>query len=103
MAVYQFAARHPEVLAYVPCFCGCEHAGHRGNEDCFIQARDPQSGQVTWDAHGAVCAICLDVGQLAMQMHASGAPVSAIRRAVEEKYRTQYPTMTPTPPAPTTP
>lgn len=51
-AVYEFAARHPEVLAYVPCFCGCEHAGHRGNEDCFIRARDA-GGQVTWDAHGA--------------------------------------------------
>ena len=22
--VYEFAARHPEVLHYVPCFCGCE-------------------------------------------------------------------------------
>jgi hypothetical protein len=51
-AVYEFAARHPEVLAYVPCFCGCEHAGHRGNDDCFVRARDA-SGQVVWDAHGA--------------------------------------------------
>lgn len=51
-AVYEFAARHPEVLAYVPCFCGCEHAGHRGNDDCFVRARDA-AGQVTWDAHGA--------------------------------------------------
>ena len=87
MAVYEFAARHPEVLAYVPCFCGCEHAGHRGNEDCFIQGRDPQTGQVTWDAHGAVCAICIDVAQLAMQMHATGAPVTSIRRAIEQKYK----------------
>src|SRR4051812_3437409 len=22
-AVYRFAAEHPEVLSYVPCFCGC--------------------------------------------------------------------------------
>lgn len=51
-AVYEFAARHPEVLAYVPCFCGCEHAGHRGNDDCFVRARDA-AGQVTWDSHGA--------------------------------------------------
>src|SRR5262245_24519708 len=32
---YEFAARHPEVLKYVPCFCGCERGGHRGNDDCF--------------------------------------------------------------------
>src|SRR5262245_22582719 len=25
-AAYQFAAEHPEVLSYVPCFCGCQHS-----------------------------------------------------------------------------
>src|SRR5471030_1431744 len=30
-AVYQFAAEHPEVLSYVPCFCGCERGGHKGD------------------------------------------------------------------------
>jgi hypothetical protein len=48
---YEFAARHPDVLHYVPCFCGCENRGHRGNDDCFIQARDAE-GRVTWDPHG---------------------------------------------------
>src|SRR5688500_10769367 len=33
---YEFAARHPEVLNYVPCFCGCEADGHKGNHDCFV-------------------------------------------------------------------
>ncbi len=23
-AAYKFAAEHPEILSYVPCFCGCE-------------------------------------------------------------------------------
>src|SRR6266480_1184230 len=35
-SAYVFAAEHPEVLSYVPCFCGCERAGHKGNEDCFV-------------------------------------------------------------------
>src|SRR6266536_3474182 len=30
-AAYKFAAEHPEVLSFVPCFCGCERSGHRGN------------------------------------------------------------------------
>lgn len=51
-AAYEFAARHPEVLEYVPCFCGCERDGHRANDDCFVASRDA-SGRVTlWDAHG---------------------------------------------------
>jgi Protein of unknown function with PCYCGC motif len=50
-AVYTFAARHPEVLHYVPCFCGCERSGHKGNDDCFIQSRET-NGRPTWEEHG---------------------------------------------------
>jgi hypothetical protein len=51
-AVYRFAALNPEVLRYVPCFCGCERShGHRDNEDCFIASR-AADGSVSWDAHG---------------------------------------------------
>lgn len=50
-AVYQFAVRHPEVLDYVPCFCGCEHSGHTDNTDCFVRSRDT-GGRITWDDHG---------------------------------------------------
>ena len=51
-AVYTFAARHPDVLRTVPCFCGCESRGHRNNDDCFVAARDA-SGRVTaWEPHG---------------------------------------------------
>ena len=50
-AVYEFAARHPEVLEYMPCFCGCERKGHRSNHDCFVAGRDA-TGKVAWDAHG---------------------------------------------------
>lgn len=50
-AVYTFAARHPEVLHYVPCFCGCQQSGHSNNDDCFIKSRDAK-GRPTWDDHG---------------------------------------------------
>lgn len=50
-AVYTFAARHPEVLHYVPCFCGCQRSGHKDNDDCFIQGRE-RDGRPIWDPHG---------------------------------------------------
>lgn len=50
-AVYEFAARHPDVLRDVPCFCGCARMGHRSNLDCFVDARG-QAQHVTWNAHG---------------------------------------------------
>jgi hypothetical protein len=34
--LYEFAARRPDVLQYMPCFCGCWRAGHRSNYDCFV-------------------------------------------------------------------
>ncbi len=51
-AVYKFAAEHPEVLAYVPCYCGCEREGHRGNDDCFVKARSAAGDVTEWDPHG---------------------------------------------------
>ena len=51
-AVYKFAAEHPEVLGYVPCYCGCEREGHRGNDDCFVAARNTKGDVTQWDPHG---------------------------------------------------
>lgn len=51
-AVYTFAAEHPEVLGYVPCYCGCERDGHRGNDDCFVAARNAVGDVTQWDPHG---------------------------------------------------
>jgi len=97
-AAYEFAARHPEVIGYVPCFCGCERGGHKSNESCFVAGRT--NGRVTWDNHGMGCEICLDVAIETMQMHNGGASVAAIRQLIEKKYAGLYPGHTPTPPAP---
>lgn len=52
VAAYEFAALHPEVLKYVPCYCGCERSGHQHNESCFVASRDAGGRVVSWDAHG---------------------------------------------------
>ena len=51
-AVYKFAAEHPEVLKYVPCYCGCESSGHAHNESCFVKRRDAKGNVLEWDTHG---------------------------------------------------
>jgi hypothetical protein len=51
-SVYRFAAEHPEVLSYVPCYCGCERAGHLGNEDCFVASRGANGDVTGWEPHG---------------------------------------------------
>src|SRR5215831_13365158 len=96
---YEFAARHPEVLKYMPCFCGCEHLGHKGNDDCFVGGRD-KNGKVTeWVTHGSICDVCIDVATQSMQMHNSGATLTEIRHAIDEQYKSRPSSMgTPMPP-----
>jgi len=96
-AVYQFAAEHPEVLGYVPCFCGCERGGHRGNDDCFVKTRNAQGDVTEWEPHGLDCAVCIDVANEAMQMTRSGASVRDIRAAIEKKWASPSAGHTPTP------
>jgi hypothetical protein len=33
---YQVAKEIPEILAQLPCFCGCEAFGHENLLDCFV-------------------------------------------------------------------
>ena len=99
-AAYKFAAEHPEVLSYVPCFCGCEHQGHRGNEDCFVKARDINGDVVQWEDHGMECAVCLDVATRSLQMYTSGASVTDIRAAIEKEFTPLTTNHTPTPEPP---
>ena len=42
LEAYVFAAKHPEVLSYMPCYCGCENPqfAHDSNYDCFVDAID---------------------------------------------------------------
>lgn len=100
--VYEFAARHPDVLQYMPCFCGCDRsAGHKANVDCFVKRRAADGRIMEWDSHGYGCAVCIDVARDSMQMFNSGASLTSIRTAIDAKYGAQAPpTMqTPKPPA----
>ena len=49
---YTFAVEHPEVLAYIPCYCGCNEQGHTSNEECFVAERR-SDGSIVFDQHGA--------------------------------------------------
>ncbi|MGC4082452.1 MAG: PCYCGC motif-containing (lipo)protein [Vicinamibacterales bacterium] len=99
-AAFQFAAEHPEVLSYVPCFCGCQQGGHKGNHDCFVRSRAANGDVLEWEEHGVECAVCIDVATRSRQMFASGASVTEIRAAIEREFLPNAPTMTPTPKPP---
>ena len=84
--VYEFAARHPEVLQHMPCYCGCQKLGHTSNHSCFVKSRAANGRVIEWDTHGIGCAVCLGVGRDAMDLFNSGAKPIAIREAIDKKY-----------------
>ena len=100
-ATYDFAAQHPEILKYVPCYCGCGEQGHKANESCFVARRDAKGNVLQWDEHGFGCTICVDVARESMQLYNSGADVNSIRAAIEKRWAPGNAAgRTPTPPPP---
>jgi hypothetical protein len=48
---YRFAVANPDVLRWMPCFCGCAGQGHAANLDCHVAEFRPD-GSVLLDAMG---------------------------------------------------
>lgn len=48
---YRYAIDRPDVLQWMPCFCGCVNDGHESNVDCFVRTR-LTAGRVVLDPHG---------------------------------------------------
>lgn len=95
---YAYAAAHPETLSYVPCYCGCgQHSGHRSANDCFIGNRN--GNEITYDDHGANCAMCVDIAVMTKKNLAQGKTLAQARQAVVQKYSSIGPA-TNTPPIP---
>jgi uncharacterized protein with PCYCGC motif len=74
-AAYQAAKDIPEVLAELPCFCGCMSSfGHENNLFCFR------------DEHGSGCNICEDIALDARDMHRKGESIEQIQQTIRQKY-----------------
>jgi hypothetical protein len=49
---YIMASTYPEVVAQVPCYCGCKADGHKSNLDCFVHKMGDGNAVQEWDSHG---------------------------------------------------
>jgi hypothetical protein len=85
---YRAALKHPDVLASVPCTCGCMEAdtlAHRNNLDCYIDGTHPD-GSVTFTTHGLGCGICQLITRDAVEGAAAGMSVEELQAMVMERY-----------------
>jgi hypothetical protein len=73
-AVYEDAAKVPNVLYQLPCYCRCDrNMGHASLHSCFE------------GLHGAECSTCAKEGYYAYQMTLKGKTVQQIREGVMHK------------------
>jgi hypothetical protein len=98
-AIYTFAGKEPEVLRYIPCYCGCRMQGHHSNHDCFVKRRTTDGRVGEWDVHGLVCPLAPDITGDVMLWHERGRPMSVIRKDIDKEFGHRGPaTPTPLPP-----
>jgi Protein of unknown function with PCYCGC motif len=72
--VYKEAAKVPEVLYQLPCYCRCDKAlGHNSLHSCFE------------GTHGAICTTCAKEGAYAYKMTKLGKTPKEIRHGIEHQ------------------
>ena len=81
---YAFAISRPDVVRWLPCYCGCGAMGHTSNLDCFIK---PTEGvRVVYEEHGSYCDVCVDIAHMAQDMLNRGRSLIQIRAAVDSAF-----------------
>ena len=81
-AAYSFALARPDVLQWLPCYCGCAGIPHRSNLDCFFQGREVK-GTFSYEEHASYCDICIETANMANDMLQQGKTMVEIRAAVD--------------------
>lgn len=95
---YRFALDRPDVMMWMPCYCGCGgHSGHKNARDCFV--KESTATSATFDEHGAGCGVCVGIALEAKRLTEEGKSLRQIRAAVDENFGAIGPgTDTPLPP-----
>lgn len=80
MIGYASAKACPEVVEKLFCYCGCDETDkHSSLLDCFTST------------HGLDCHICQEEAVLALKLHKDGVSIPDIQKAIDDKYRQDYP------------
>ena len=96
---YAYAMYHPQIIKWMPCYCGCGGMGHRSNLDCYLKPGQP-GGETVFEEHASYCDVCVKTTLLAKKMFAEGRTLREIRDAVDQTFGGSTPgTLTDLPPA----
>jgi len=92
---YAYALERPDVIEWLPCYCGCAAMDHRSNLDCFFKPRGPGEG-IAFEEHASYCDICVQTALTAKQVMAKGRSLPEIRATIDAMYAAKGVPGTPT-------
>lgn len=78
---YAYALSHPQIVQWMPCYCGCGAMGHRSNLDCYF--KPSSDGQITFEEHASYCDVCVQITLKTKELMAQGASVHGARQAID--------------------
>lgn len=82
---YRYALERPDVIQWMPCYCGCAAMQHRSNLDCFLRSR-MSVGAVAYEEHASYCDVCVQTALLAKQRISEGRSFAEIRAEVDATF-----------------
>jgi hypothetical protein len=82
---YAYALTRPDLLQYMPCYCGCVAMDHRNNTDCYLKPRE-NGMPVVFDEHASYCGVCVDITLLSKTMIGEGKSLPEIRAFVDSQF-----------------
>lgn len=81
VSLYRYAHDNQDLLAQVPCYCGCENLyDHRSLARCFVRP----DGQ--WEPHASGCSTCTNEAIRVRELARSGVSPADARAAVIEQF-----------------
>jgi hypothetical protein len=76
-AAYHYAIHHPEIVEWMPCYCGCEAMGHGSNLACYV------TPEGAFEEHASYCEICVDITLKAKELTEQGMSLREVRQAID--------------------
>jgi uncharacterized protein with PCYCGC motif len=88
-AAYHYALYHPQVVQWMPCYCGCAAMDHRSNLDCYLKSRT--DGRVVFEEHASYCDLCVQITLKTRDLLAQGASLHGAREAIDALFAGDVP------------
>jgi hypothetical protein len=84
-AAYAYALARPDVVQWLPCYCGCGAMGHGSNLDCYYKPRAAGT-PIVFEEHASYCDVCVKTTLMAEQMLRDGKTLLQVRAAVDSAF-----------------